>query len=81
MRLNIMKTIQAAKFKAQCLALLDEVAQTHEALTITKHGRPVAKLVPFDFEKDNPDAQLKHLATFVGDILSPIDDEWEATKE
>ncbi len=76
-----MKTIQAAKFKAQCLALLDEVAQTHEALTITKHGRPVAKLVPFDTEKDSVEMPLKHLATYVGDIISPIDDEWEAAKE
>ena len=75
-----MVTIAAGKFKAQCLALLDEVAQTNESLIITKHGKPVAKLVPFDSEKDDTDAQLRHLATFVGDILSPIDDEWEATK-
>ena len=75
-----METIPAGKFKAQCLALLDEVAQTNESLIITKHGKPVAKLVPFDSEKDDTDAQLRHLATFVGDILSPIDDEWEATK-
>ncbi|MCH7676509.1 type II toxin-antitoxin system Phd/YefM family antitoxin, partial [candidate division KSB1 bacterium] len=38
-----MKTIQAGKFKAQCLALLDAVAQTNEPLVITKHGKPVAK--------------------------------------
>ena len=75
-----MVTIPARKFKAQCLALLDEVAQTNESLIITKHGKPVAKLVPFDSAKDDTDAQLRHLATFVGDILSPIDDEWEATK-
>ena len=75
-----METIPAGKFKAQCLALLDEVAQTNESLIITKHGKPVAKLVPLDSEKDDTDAQLRHLATFVGDILSPIDDEWEATK-
>ncbi len=76
-----MKTIQAGKFKAQCLALLDAVAQTNEPLVITKHGKPVAKLLPFDNKKDSADASLKGLATFVGDIISPIDDEWEAAKE
>lgn len=75
-----MKTIQAGKFKAQCLALLDEVAQTHEDLIITKHGKPVAKLVPYDLEKETDSAPLRNLATFVGDIISPIEDEWEVTK-
>lgn len=76
-----MKTIQAGKFKAQCLALLDEVAQTNETLIITKHGKPVAKLLPFDKKKDGNKTPLKGLATLVGDIISPIDEEWEAVKE
>ena len=76
-----MKTIQAGKFKAQCLALLDQVAQTNETLVITKHGKPVAKLLPFDTGKEGPETPLKGLATFVGDIISPIDDEWEAARE
>ncbi len=41
-----MKRIAAAKFKEQCLALLDRVGP--EGLVITKHGRPVAKLVPVE---------------------------------
>ena len=76
-----MKTIQAGKFKAQCLALLDTVARTHETLVITKHGKPVAKVLPFDTDKEDFETPLKGLATFIGDIISPIDDEWEATKE
>ena len=60
-----MKTIQAGKFKAQCLALLDEVAQTHEQLVITKHGKPVAKLLPFDNKKDSTDASLRGLSVFL----------------
>ena len=76
-----MKTIQAGKFKSQCLALLDEVAQTNEPLVITKSGKPVAKLVAYDSKKDGSDAPLKGLATFVGDLVSPIDDEWESAKE
>ena len=39
-----MKTINATKFKEQCLSLLERVGP--EGLVITKHGKPVAKLVP-----------------------------------
>ncbi len=40
--------MQASAFKARCLALLDEVARTHSTIVVTKHGKPVAKLVPLD---------------------------------
>ena len=43
-----MRTIPAAKFKAQCLALLDRVSP--EGVVITKHGKPVAKLIPIGTE-------------------------------
>ena len=76
-----MKTIGAGKFKAQCLALLDEVAQTNEILVITKHGKPIAKLLPYDSEKQDSETPLKGLATFIGDIVSPIGVDWEAAKE
>ena len=76
-----MKTIQAGKFKAQCLALLDSVAQNGEPMIITKHGKPVAKLVSYDSNKDVHENPLKGLATYIGDIISPIDEEWEAEKE
>ena len=39
-----MKSVPAAKFKEQCLALLDQVDP--DGIIITKHGKPVAKLVP-----------------------------------
>jgi prevent-host-death family protein len=40
------KEITATQFKARCLRLLDEVAETGEPLVVTKHGRPVARVVP-----------------------------------
>jgi len=40
--------MQASTFKARCLALLDEVQEHHTTIVVTKHGRPVAKLVPLD---------------------------------
>ncbi len=44
--INAMKQIAAAKFKEQCLAILDRVGP--EGIIITKHGKPVAKLVPVE---------------------------------
>lgn len=75
-----MKTLAAAKFKAQCLALIDNIAQNHESIIITKHGKPLVKVIPFNENKDINKKPLKGAATFIGDIISPIDDEWEATK-
>ncbi len=42
--------MQASTFKARCLALLDEVAHSHTTIVVTKHGKPVAKLVPINDE-------------------------------
>ena len=39
-------TIDAAQFKEQCLAILDQVGR--DGVVITKHGRPVAKLIPVE---------------------------------
>ena len=42
------REIPAGRFKAQCLALLDEVARSGEQLVVTKRGRPVARVVPVE---------------------------------
>ena len=47
------KTIPAGAFKARCLAIMDEVASKRESVIITKRGKPVAKLVPVEKEKDD----------------------------
>ena len=41
-----MKTIKAGEFKAKCLKLMDEVAETGQSIVITKNGTPVARLAP-----------------------------------
>ncbi len=40
--------MMASRFKAECLAVLDQVDEMKISVTITKHGRPVARLVPVD---------------------------------
>jgi len=71
--------INAAEFKAKCLKLIDQVANTHEPLTISKRGKPLVKLVPMETEA--PASQygcMQGTVTFLGDIMSPIDETWSA---
>jgi len=75
-----MITLAAGKFKAKCLALINHVAQSHEPIIITKYGKPMVKVIPIDSKKEVSDKPLKNAATFIGDIISPIDEEWEASK-
>ena len=63
-----MKTISATKFKEQCLALLDSVGP--EGLVITKHGRPVAKLLPVGADSADLIGSLKDRIEIRGDIFS-----------
>lgn len=48
----VRREVSASEFKAKCLALLDEVAETHETIVVTKRGRPVARVVPVDEPRD-----------------------------
>jgi prevent-host-death family protein len=63
-----MKQIPAAKFKEQCLAILDEVDE--EGIVITKRGKPVAKLVPIRAESAELIGALKDKLEIKGDIIS-----------
>jgi len=63
-----MKEIAAAKFKEQCLAILDEVDE--EGIVITKRGRPVAKLISIRAESADLIGALKGKLEIKGDILS-----------
>jgi prevent-host-death family protein len=73
-------TIPAGEFKAKCLKLLDQVAEKRETLVITKHGKPVAQLVPMPVKQTDIVGSMKGSVTILGDIISPIDVEWDAMK-
>jgi prevent-host-death family protein len=79
MKLATEETIAAGVFKAKCLKLLDQVAEERKTLVITKHGKPVAQLVPMPAEK-NIIGAMRGSVLWEGDIISPIDVEWEAMK-
>ena len=73
-----MKTIPAGQFKTHCLSLLKDVAQNRETFVITKYGKPVARLLPFTSNTGTDENPLKNSIVFEKDIVSPIDDVWEA---
>lgn len=77
-RLNFVQTIPACKFKAKCLAIMDQVNQQHKSVIITKHGKPVAKLVPYDEPLKSLFGALKGSVRIKGDIVGSSDDVWEA---
>jgi len=74
-----MKEMPAGKFKAQCLAVMDEVLHTGEPVLITKHGKPVAKLVPASKSADDVFGFMAGKVKIVGDIVGPVTpmDDWE----
>ena len=69
------KKIPAGEFKARCLALLDDVAETGDEITVTKRGRPVAKVVPMERPRS-----LKGSIVWQGDVLSPIGEDLDANR-
>jgi prevent-host-death family protein len=83
-----MKTVAAGEFKAKCLAIMDDVQAKREPVLVTKHGKPVVKLVPVD-ETESADSIfgcMKDKMKIVGDpwdLVQPIipaedwDDGWE----
>jgi prevent-host-death family protein len=71
--------IAAGKFKACCLQVLREVQERHEEVVVTKHGKPVAKVVPVAEEAPQPIIGcMRGTATITGDIVGPIGVKWNA---
>ncbi|HEV7217979.1 MAG TPA: type II toxin-antitoxin system Phd/YefM family antitoxin [Terriglobales bacterium] len=71
----VMNDVSISEFKAKCLGLIEQVHKTRQPLRITRHGRPVAEVIPA-----GPDRRRKFLGDMVGtgeilgDIVSPVID-------
>ena len=77
-----MKTMAAGKFKALCLSVIDEVHDLREEVVITKHGKPMATLIPLRTQPDEIFGFMRGKGRIIGDIVSPIDaaGEWDSEK-
>jgi prevent-host-death family protein len=71
-------TIPATEFKAHCLELMDRVEASGLTITITKHGKPVARLVPLAPKSTSFFGSLP--VTVVGDIVGPTGETWDAER-
>ena len=67
-----MKQMPAGEFKAQCLAVMDQVQRSGEAVLITKHGKPVATLVPAPAAADDIFGYMAGKVKVLGDIVGPV---------
>jgi prevent-host-death family protein len=80
-----MEEISISEFKAKCLALLEQVNKTKKPLRITRHGKPVAEVIPPAPIVDRAAwiGSMKDSMEIVGDIISPAndEDEWEVLRD
>lgn len=80
-----MEEIAISEFKAKCLAIIDRVEKTKQPIRITRHGKPVAEVVPPNVAVDRAKwiGSLEGKMKFLGDIVSPATDEeeWEALRD
>jgi len=75
-----MKEIPAGEFKARCLAVMDQVRDSGEPILITKHGKPVAKLVPAATVGEDIFGYMVGKVKVLGDIVGPVTplEDWES---
>ena len=77
--------VSISEFKAKCLALLEQVRVTREPIRVTRHGKPVAEVVPTTPLVDRAQwlKSIKGTTTIKGDIISPAHDrnEWEMLRD
>jgi prevent-host-death family protein len=80
-----MKEVAISEFKAKCLALLEEVRKTRQPIRVTRHGKPMAEIVPSTAVMDRAAwiGSMKDTIKITGDIISPAndDDEWEVNRD
>lgn len=70
--------MQAAKFKSECLKVMERVKKTRRKIVITKRNVPIAKLVPIDAEDEQVFGKLKGTVHFRDNIIDSIEEDWNA---
>jgi prevent-host-death family protein len=77
--------VAISKFKAKCLALLEQVRLTKKPIRVTRFGKPIADVVPPASVVGRSDwiGSMKDSIRIVGDIVSPAneDSEWEVLRD
>ena len=75
------RTITTSEFKAKCLKLMDEVAESGNQIVITKNGRPVSRIMPYRNKPQMLFGRHRDKIRILGDIVSPMPAEWFETPD
>ncbi|MGH7676167.1 MAG: type II toxin-antitoxin system Phd/YefM family antitoxin [Gemmatimonadales bacterium] len=76
------RSVGAAEFKARCLELMEDVRERGGEIVITKYGEPVAKLVPVaPAPAQDGFGILRGTVTYLGDIVAPTGERWNAEED
>jgi prevent-host-death family protein len=75
------RKINAAAFKARCLALIDEVAESGEPITVTKRGKAKVQIVAVREKPKTLIGATKGTFKILGDIVGPIVEDWDEERE
>jgi prevent-host-death family protein len=75
------RKINAAAFKARCLALIDEVAESGQSLTVTKRGKAKVQIVPVREKAKTLWGATKGTFKIHGDIVGPLDEPYDEDRE
>lgn len=67
-----MKTVAITEFKARCLALLEDVAESGQPLVVTKRGKVLVRVVPSASRGAYPQASLRGSVEILGDVVAPV---------
>ena len=67
-----MQKIPAAQFKSQCLAVMDQIAETGRPVVVTKHGKPVVQIIPVQSDENEIFGFLEGKVRIVGDVENTI---------
>jgi antitoxin (DNA-binding transcriptional repressor) of toxin-antitoxin stability system len=74
------ETIPISEFKAKCLNLCEEIHEGKKLVTISKHGKPFVEVSPIAEKTQKLFGMLKGSVKISGDIISPINEKWDAEK-
>ena len=74
---SLVRSITASEFRAKCLALMDEVAETGEEILITKRGQPVARLTAYRERPKTLYGKYRGQIKIYGDLDELDDEGWE----
>lgn len=72
------RTMSVTEFKARCLALFDDIAESGEEIVITKRGRPIVKVSG----AREPGSLAGSVTFHVSDeeLIAPVDVAWDAER-